>query len=293
MHILCAFDEKYVPLAKVLFTSLMRNHTERIVVHILESELSEKSKRRLIKKYTKHNFILTFHHVLEDRKQQFENLQHDGRMTPESYYRFLLLDPEIIEESVERILWLDVDTVVDKSIIEFYQSDFEDALFIACEDRSGKGDSVWEHFHTQMKAPLHQTYYNAGVLLCNLKKLRENYSVEDIIDYAIEHKEILLLGDQDILNGMFGTKIKGASPLSYNCMIRHMDYFNQDTIHQIEKKAHILHFTNDVKPYERFYKQETETYFWKYAKFVDSYRYEYIRRKIRGMYRTIKAWIKK
>ena len=54
-------------------------------------------------------------------------------------------------------------------------------------------------------------YFNAGVLLMNLKKLREDSIPEKIFRFAEEHFDIITAADQDMINVVCAGKIKPIS----------------------------------------------------------------------------------
>lgn len=91
----------------------------------------------------------------------------------------------IIPLDVERILWLDPDTVVTDDISDIWNYDISNHYFAAVEE-------VRNHNHTK------RPYYNAGVMYMNLKKLAEDgmstQIINDINTTRYEHLE------QDALN---------------------------------------------------------------------------------------------
>ena len=92
---------------------------------------------------------------------------------------------EILPLEVERVLWLDPDTVVVDDISDLWNYDIDHKYFAAVEE-------VRNHNHTQ------KPYFNAGVMLMNLKKFAEDGKTKEII-HAINttHYEHL---EQDALN---------------------------------------------------------------------------------------------
>lgn len=275
MNIVCAFNENYRCLVMVMMCSLIQNNTGNICIYVLESSLTKETKDRFQTMFASERVTIRFCHVKAEDEATFESLQHDKRMTPESYYRFLVLREDYIPQEVSRILWLDVDIVINRSIEEFYRQPFEGNWFAACKDRTDKGDSVWEHFHSVMKAPEEVPYFNAGVLLFRLDLLREKVTLEQLLLYEKDNHKRLLLGDQDILNGYFMGKIKEGNAAKYNCMIRDRDSLCSRQVKQIRQTACILHFTSNVKPPERKYHQRLENIFWKYGKQIHEYRAAY------------------
>ena len=91
----------------------------------------------------------------------------------------------LLPEYVDRVLWLDPDTVVYDDISDIWNVMLGDYYFAAVEE-------VRNHNHTRLP------YYNAGVMLMNLRKFREDgmdkQVIDDINTIRYEHLE------QDALN---------------------------------------------------------------------------------------------
>ena len=93
-------------------------------------------------------------------------------------------------------LWLDADTIVEGDISGLFETDFGDCYVAAVVEP------------TRCKDPF--TYFNAGVLLLDLKKLRDGKCCE-WIDYINRHK--LTFPDQDCINLLCQGKIKKLDPI--------------------------------------------------------------------------------
>ena len=70
-----------------------------------------------------------------------------------------------------------------------------------------------------------EAYYNSGVLLMDLTAMRREVRPADIFDYAREHADILLLPDQDVLNGLYGGQILGVDDSLWNYDARRFDRY--------------------------------------------------------------------
>jgi len=119
------------------------------------------------------------------------------------YYKLLipLMFPEL-----ERIIFLDGDTLIFKDISEMYNLPF-------------KGNYVLGYpFHTPYiidKLGINSKYYiNGRVILLNIKKIRQYNKDIELLKYTFDnHKKVLFL-EQDTLNYVFYGKI-GFLPLKY------------------------------------------------------------------------------
>ncbi len=125
-----------------------------------------------------------------------------ARITMATYYR-LLLD-QLLPESVERLLYIDGDTIIRDSIQPLLDVDISDVIL------AGVADYIPEFKQPPMIAhplrlgmPAGSLYFNAGMLYINLQRWRETRTGERAIQYVLEHlgdPVMLEHRDQDTLN---------------------------------------------------------------------------------------------
>ena len=102
----------------------------------------------------------------------------------------------------KRVLWLDVDTIVDGDISELFTMDMTEYCYGAAIEMEKSTDFF--------------RYHNIGVLLINLEKIRELKLDGPMIRYLNTHK--LQYPDQDVINLMFQPWIKTISS-AYNSTV--------------------------------------------------------------------------
>ena len=115
------------------------------------------------------------------------------------YYRLELSD---IIKNVDKIIYLDIDTIVHKDLTEMYNIDMGNYYYMGFPDH----DLTFRKFNGT------RNFINSGVMLINLKKLREVNAPKLFQDYYSKHgskKE-----DEYLINAVFYDKIKFL-PLKY------------------------------------------------------------------------------
>lgn len=118
-----------------------------------------------------------------------------------SYMALLRLAlPEILPEE-HRVLWLDVDTIVNRDIGELFGTDLGGCYIAAAEEL------------IRSKPPF--VYFNAGVMLMDLDALRDGKYMELI---RLVNGTELTFPDQDAVNLLMQTRIKKISA-TYNSNI--------------------------------------------------------------------------
>lgn len=134
--------------------------------------------------------------------------------TPYTYLR-LFIDKSIDED---KILYLDTDTIFNGNIDDLYNMDLLDYEYAGAKDFLGK-------------IFINRNYINAGVLLFNLKRIRETNLFNICLD-ALKIKKYTF-NDQDVLNKFCQKKLFFDSK-----------YNNQ---YKYSKKTVIQHFSKSIR----------------------------------------------
>lgn len=129
-------------------------------------------------------------------KQMLNSANIATNYTP---YILVRLFSDEIKELPDKILYLDTDVVCYGNIEELYNKDIENYDFAAVVDYIGK-------FF------INPRYINSGMLLMNLKKMRNEHLLKKCRDMVIEKK--MLLPDQTALNKICKDKL--YLPRKYN-----------------------------------------------------------------------------
>lgn len=115
-----------------------------------------------------------------------------GHATVATYFRLLL--PGLLPAEVERVIFIDSDTVVTSSLEPLWNLPLSGKALAAVPDH-------WISCRDQ-NHPL-GSYFNAGVLLIDLRRWRQAAVLERGGAFARAHPEALRYWDQDVLNHVF------------------------------------------------------------------------------------------
>ena len=183
-----------LPLA-VSLASLDRAHTdEGGTVHILFSGLSVETRERIssgvaVLKIVWHEVPTSSVHLAH----------HSTFLSPASLYRLLLGD--ILPAGVERVMYLDADTVVEGSLREAFETEMDERAVAAVRDAAspwaaGPLGSPWQDLGLEPSS----AYFNSGVMVIDLDRWR----AERVGEQALELLRGLRprWGDQDSLNAV-------------------------------------------------------------------------------------------
>jgi lipopolysaccharide biosynthesis glycosyltransferase len=128
------------------------------------------------------------------------------------WYRIYL--PELIPD-VDRILYLDADTIAVDSLAELWATDLSDHYVAAVTNVF----EPWNRVYPQaLGLPNEEAYFNSGVLLMNLDLMRRDDTTRALRDYALAApRNRIAWGDQDALNVVLSGRRIRLHP-RWNCM---------------------------------------------------------------------------
>lgn len=251
MNLLFCINRSFVPLLINCVNSILRcGGTAEYDAYILHSDLKQTDCRR-IEAETEEG--ITFHYVPVDA-DIFSGFPETKRYPTQIYYR--LAAPLLLPKELDRILYLDVDTVIINSLEELYHTPFDGSYFVACTHVKRFLTDVNK---LRLGVRKDVSYVNTGVLLYNLTVLRENLRLEDIRDFAERRMQTFLLPDQDILTALYGDKVKLVDTMRYNLSDRILALHNADPRNEkldldwVRENGVVIHYCGKNKPWNENY----------------------------------------
>ncbi len=193
-------------------------------------------------------------HFIRVPETLFDGFPETSRYPKQIYYR--LAAHLLLPETLERILYLDVDTVIINPLKELYETDFAGNYYIGCTHTR---ELLTKINQARLHSEKAVSYINTGVLLLNLPALRENVRLEDIRDYTNERKYALILPDQDILTALYGDKVKLADTMRYNLSDRILAFYNGNhprervDLDWVRQNSVVIHYCGKNKPWNGDY----------------------------------------
>jgi len=153
------------------------------------------------------NISLRFLEVA-DRLDGYNFSFTNARLSRATFMRLLI--PSLFG-AYSKLLYLDCDIVVRHDVADLYGMELGDNLFGAIRDTHVA--TVWKfrpnvetHLREKVKLRDPRDYFNAGILVINLKKLMEQYDSEKLFSIATSRK--WMWEDQDVLNLVAGGRVK-------------------------------------------------------------------------------------
>lgn len=170
-------------------------------------------------------------------------------LTGATYYRLFLSD--ILPPTINKVLYLDGDIVVRHSLLSLWHTDLAGCAVGAALDIDA-GD-LGRYY--RLRYPMRKGYFNAGVLLVNLKYWRENNLVTEFVGYLNNYPERIKAADQDVLNVVL-QDVKRSIPVIYNLQTGFLkkvpgwDYWEYEfEVNTGLMDPVIVHFSENHKPW--------------------------------------------
>ena len=195
--------------AGVVMTSIFENTKHQVIIHILHDEtLTETNKQKFIRTAQKYNQGLELHNIIEYKQNISKNLEKiPGTFTIGALYRLFI--PDLISEN--KIIYLDCDILVNLDIAELWNITLDDNYLAAVEDHLDHDMRIFsfKRLRVILMGCKTKDYFNSGVLLMNLKKIRErsNFFIE-ALEWIINNAYLAQFPDQDAMNYMFRGHVK-------------------------------------------------------------------------------------
>ena len=227
-------DENYILPTKVaVFSLLTSDHSFSFFeVHILCRKGMNFDSREQLKALERihDNLEIRFHEIEDNILEKARTTAH---IPIASYYRLYI--SRIIED--DRCLYIDGDMLIQGDLSRIYDMDLGDCYIAGVRDMGVEANIDKFSGHSlSLGIPSMDEYVNAGFLLFNLKKIREDGIDRQFIS-AISHGYPYM--DQDIINKYCYGKIKHL-PSKY-------DYFTEYGGDAFD--ASVLHYTGYFKPW--------------------------------------------
>ena len=178
---------------------------------------------------------------------------HIGHITAATYYRILL---PLLLPDCDKCIYLDGDVIVSDDISKLAEIELTSSEYIAGVSTIMIQLSSKKTQETRMNKigiPDFNKYINAGVLIMNLKSLRENNCINKMIDlvpcdYPVQ--------DQDILNVVCYGHIKilppryNVLPSIYHMSLRKLRHvYSYEDIVDARNFPCVIHYANKIKPW--------------------------------------------
>lgn len=267
-------NQNYVKLLVPCLVSILYNKkpSTELDIYIFDAGISNYDKNKIKELATfnnTNNCTISF----IDCKKEFSNIDTNNEEIKKRFGAATLrrlLVPKLFKH-IDRVLYLDVDTIVRGDLLDFFNQDLEGYY---CAANKGKFKVQKNYLNSainynskfckvidvllEMGIPKEmlnsdeQYNVNGGVILYNNQKINKDNKAEELINLGIKYSSCVLYIDENTIVAVFKNKIKAMQPI-YNYWIPNEEYILAvDSIKtkysSLLKNAIIYHFGGKAKP---------------------------------------------
>lgn len=259
MNVLYVYDDSFAEIAAVSIKSMVAHTHKDIHLFLVEDNVSIQNMARMREFINEIGVKVTY--LVKPEISEFFNIKIKTARWGDNIFTRLFLKELLGKNSnIDKLLYVDCDTLIVDSIDELYEENIENYLAAACLDYMG--DLHKQIIGVDKKAP----YYNSGILLINVQKWINSNVQNQFIEYMNIHNGKIEYPDQGLINSVLGNEIKVlhakynmitvAYEFSYDeiLIFRKPSFlYSRDVFEEGHKNPCIIHFTSSFLSYRPWF----------------------------------------
>ncbi len=207
---------RYSKFTGTAMCSIFDNTASAVTVHILhDNTLTQDNREKFIYLAGQYGQLVKFYNVetlcadkTTEIRECFSRVDNTN-FTIATFYR--IFSPFILSEEIGKVIYLDSDIIVTLDINELWKIDTGDKPL----------GTVWSYQISLSGVVKAEDYFNAGVLVMNLKALRDKeQAMKTGLKFFAENPGHERWLDQDLLNYCFASQAVKL-PLKFNCQVQY------------------------------------------------------------------------
>ena len=249
VHVVVATDDLYAQHVGVMFVSMLENKQGNypLTLHVIDGGISAENIARL--QLIARQYAVELQMITPDISRYADLISSVSYVSHATFYRLSIT--EFLDTHIEKAIYLDCDVIIKQDIYPLWATDISTHSIAAVKDyqiENPKRKSPVNPYKDQLGIPESGTYFNAGVLLINLHKWREEQFGQQLLAYIQEHGAALPFSDQDALNAFFHDDCYFL-PACWNQQpqVYRLPYYRTDK--QCIAKPAIIHYIGRRKPW--------------------------------------------
>lgn len=241
-------NDAYVPHLSAVVTSIVRHAPDARLRFIILHDGVSHARRKLVEG-TAPSSQFIWAEVDDADVPEFVDHSHFNRTT---LFRFQL--ETLAPPDCRRLIYLDTDVIVLSDVRELWAIDLGDAAVGAVIDGGAAVDRVVvpADFAARWRLPAPYSYFNAGVLLIDLRRVRAGELFSAAAQFFAKNRRSLPFNDQDALNWKFWGRWKSLPPTWNAQLDMVVPWLSQNLPQHLQfhnRLPALVHFTGAGKPW--------------------------------------------
>lgn len=212
MIIVYSSSDSYAEIAGISILSLFENNkdADEIIIYIVDNGIAADNKRKLLGVASQFGRML--HFLTPPDIQAMLGIQLTiAKWNISTYYRLFLCS--ILPQQIERVIFLDGDTIVRGSLGPLWELDLGDCSVAAVDDTRS------DYYKLELGLKASDTYTNSGVMVIDMTNWRQEDVQQQFIDELMKGRGNIPYVDQGVLNAVLSKQKKVmVLPPKYNAM---------------------------------------------------------------------------
>lgn len=282
--IIFSIDKNYLRFALVCLTSLIRHASteHNYDINIIHTDITPDLEAEFLSSLPQfpENVKIRFIDITSFVDQiDLSQLYIEIHVTISTYFRFIL--PEIFTE-YSKVLYLDCDLIIRDDVAEIFNCDLSQFSLAAVPDvreclyaqlNLRASNKNWKNYvEKELGLGDYRKYFQAGVLLFNLERMRKNNATKRLFSRLSEIKTPIL-SDQDILNSVFcddvcylpiDWNVEWQIPFEFNGWSGLLSPEHKEYVTALANPK-IIHYASPVKPWNEIERKNAH-YWWQAAR---------------------------
>lgn len=256
---LCDFDGQYARHVGVVMASVFANTDAKICVYLVHDDtLTLENQKKLTETARRFDQEIEFINV-QGRIADYVPENKRGSARRGTYYSLMI--PSLF--SFDKIIYLDCDIIVNMDIAKLWNVPISDHGIAASLDSFADvkirkiKDFVRLRIVYKLLGIRKERYFNAGVFVMNLEKIRSAYRFKETVDMFRErYRKLIILNDQEYLNYIFRDDSYIIDKKFFE-----MDFPGTETG---DIGSGILHMACSDKPWSSYTRPGADNLYWEY-----------------------------
>lgn len=236
INVCLSTDNNYSKYAGVVIASILLNAKSEDTLHfyVLDGGIEQENKEKILSLKNIKNCEITFVHIDENLFEVYKNIGTHAYISLSACYRLKLSS---LLPNIDKVLYLDCDVIVNSDLNDLFSEDISEYYAAGVRDIATKSSG----YTPKLKDG--NIYFNSGVLLFNLDKIRQDNIEEKLEQYTKENIKTIRVGDQEIINIVCQGKIK---QINSEWNVQTSNFVNRS---DYTKSPKIVHYIGRQKPW--------------------------------------------
>ncbi len=289
--VVCSADDNYAMPLAVTLRSAIDNLKDncKILLYVIDGGIQAINKQKILKSLDLEKCEVEFLQIpksvaIEEIEAINKTLGPDGQtiskyLSIATFFRILI--PDLLPINIDKAIYLDCDLVINGDLSELWQHELGDNYILAAQDTWIRNVSAPNGLlnYQELGIAADAKYFNAGVLVINIKQWRADEFCTKAMNYLRENKQYVRWHDQDVLNPLLAGKWQQLDPKWNFNSTSFYDYdsssyldwqdeeslFPKDIYNNLITNPAIVHYASAKKPWTSRHCPRKEDFF----KYVD------------------------